>query len=134
MVTLFVSCAIRFAVGAARRVERRGGHAPAAGRPSAAAQPESAAEKQRDEPLTDVAWSEPNAVDAASKPVEGAVADTEMTDEATSTPPSVGAGENFDELTKAELYRRAQDARISGRSTMNKAELIEALRASQSAG
>jgi hypothetical protein len=84
--------------------------------------------------VTDVAGSEPQAVDAVEKLVDGTVANRGMTDEAVSAPSVVSSGDDFDDLTKAELYRRAQKANISGRSTMNKAELIEALRASQSAG
>ena len=38
-------------------------------------------------------------------------------------------GEAYEELTKAELYRRAKAADIDGRSTMTKDELIEALTA-----
>lgn len=38
------------------------------------------------------------------------------------------APRNYDEMTKRELYGLAQDLDIHGRSTMNKAELIEALR------
>lgn len=37
------------------------------------------------------------------------------------------AEERLDQLTKAELYRRARAAGIEGRSRMNKAELVEAL-------
>ena len=40
------------------------------------------------------------------------------------------AGGNLDELTKAELYERAQELEISGRSSMNKEELVEAIRTS----
>lgn len=46
-----------------------------------------------------------------------------------------GSGEStvpprrLDDLTKEELYRRAQDAEISGRADMSKDELIAALRA-----
>ena len=36
--------------------------------------------------------------------------------------------ENLSELTKEELYDRATEADIDGRSTMSKAELIDALR------
>lgn len=35
---------------------------------------------------------------------------------------------SYDEWTKEELYERAKEAKIDGYSTMNKAELIEALR------
>lgn len=35
---------------------------------------------------------------------------------------------SYDEWTKEELYERAKDAEIEGYSTMNKSELIEALR------
>lgn len=37
---------------------------------------------------------------------------------------------DYDELTKAELYDIAQRRDLDGRSTMNKAELVEALRSS----
>ncbi|WP_405891348.1 hypothetical protein OG427_38700 [Streptomyces sp. NBC_00133] len=35
---------------------------------------------------------------------------------------------SFDSLTKAELYQSATDARIAGRSSMNREKLIKALR------
>lgn len=38
-------------------------------------------------------------------------------------------GESYDELTKAELYRRASSLEIAGRSKMSKQQLIDALRA-----
>lgn len=46
-------------------------------------------------------------------------------------PPTADAGEDgarLEELSKADLYRRAQAAGIPGRSEMSKAELIAALR------
>lgn len=39
-----------------------------------------------------------------------------------------GEGEAYEERTKAELMTRAREIGISGRSSMSKAELIEALR------
>lgn len=39
-----------------------------------------------------------------------------------------GKASSYEEWTKAELYDRAQEIGIEGRSTMTKAELIEALR------
>ena len=39
-----------------------------------------------------------------------------------------GDDEDFSGLTKSELYDRATEADIDGRSTMSKAELIDALR------
>jgi hypothetical protein len=39
-----------------------------------------------------------------------------------------GRASNLEDLTKDELYERAQKADISGRSEMTKAELIKALR------
>ena len=38
---------------------------------------------------------------------------------------------NLEELTKEELYARAQQAEIPGRSEMSKDELVDALRASR---
>ena len=40
---------------------------------------------------------------------------------------SAGGRRTLDELSKDQLYDRAQDAEISGRSIMNKDQLIEAL-------
>jgi hypothetical protein len=42
--------------------------------------------------------------------------------------PTAAAGEDLAERTKDELYSRAQELEIEGRSQMNKDELIEALR------
>lgn len=42
-----------------------------------------------------------------------------------------GNGRNLDKLTKDELYERAQKADISGRSNMNKRELVKALRSNR---
>ncbi|MFC8124216.1 Ku protein [Streptomyces sp. NPDC057302] len=47
--------------------------------------------------------------------------------------PTTGGGKSkkgapLDSLTKAELYRRATDAEVAGRSSMNREELVEALR------
>ena len=39
-----------------------------------------------------------------------------------------GSSSKYEERTKQELYKKAQQVGIEGRSTMNKAELIEALR------
>jgi hypothetical protein len=39
-----------------------------------------------------------------------------------------GTAKDYDERTKAELMRRAAEIGIKGRSTMSKAELIDALR------
>ncbi len=39
-----------------------------------------------------------------------------------------GRGVSYEEWTKADLYERAQELDISGRSSMNKGELIDALR------
>lgn len=39
-----------------------------------------------------------------------------------------GSGRPYEQWTKAELYQRAQELDIDGRSTMNKDDLIEALR------
>ena len=44
------------------------------------------------------------------------------------TPLSRGRASNLEDLTKDELYERAQKADIPGRSEMTKAELIKALR------
>jgi len=41
-----------------------------------------------------------------------------------------GKAEPYEERTKEELYEQAQKVGIDGRSTMNKEELIEALRGS----
>ncbi|MTB53851.1 hypothetical protein E1J53_0022965 [Lewinella sp. W8] len=41
------------------------------------------------------------------------------------------AVEELEEKTKEELYQMAQDADIEGRSEMNKAELVEALEATE---
>ena len=40
----------------------------------------------------------------------------------------VSPGDGLDDLTKDELYERAKDADIAGRSEMNKDELVRALR------
>jgi hypothetical protein len=40
---------------------------------------------------------------------------------------SLGLGPKLDELTKDELYERAQEADVSGRSTMTKKELAKAV-------
>ena len=42
-------------------------------------------------------------------------------------PDRTPTGETYDELTKPELYRRAADHDIAGRSQMSKSELIDAL-------
>ncbi|MFD0860606.1 Rho termination factor N-terminal domain-containing protein [Sungkyunkwania multivorans] len=39
-----------------------------------------------------------------------------------------GKASNYEDRTKEELYQQAQELEIEGRSTMNKEELIEALR------
>lgn len=39
-----------------------------------------------------------------------------------------GRGEDYEQRTKGELYERAQEIGIEGRSNMNKSELIDALR------
>ena len=44
------------------------------------------------------------------------------------TPLSRGRTSNLEDMTKDELYERAQKADIPGRSEMTKGELIEALR------
>ena len=44
------------------------------------------------------------------------------------TPLSRGRASNLEDMTKDELYERAQKADIPGRSEMTKSELIEALR------
>ncbi len=44
------------------------------------------------------------------------------------TPLKRGRGSNLEEMTKDELYERAQKADIPGRSEMTKSELIKALR------
>ena len=46
---------------------------------------------------------------------------------ATSAPVSGAPKEDLDELTLAELKDRARDAQIQGFSTMNKADLVDAL-------
>jgi hypothetical protein len=43
-------------------------------------------------------------------------------------PPRPEPSDGLDELTREELYERAQAAEIRGRSQMTKAQLIEALR------
>jgi hypothetical protein len=43
--------------------------------------------------------------------------------------PAIGRADGLEDLTKQELYERAQAADIPGRSEMNKDELIRALRA-----
>ena len=40
-----------------------------------------------------------------------------------------GKAKQYEEWTKAELYKRAQELTIKGRSKMSKNDLIEALRA-----
>lgn len=42
--------------------------------------------------------------------------------------PAPGAGVPYEEWTKADLYQRAQELDVPGRSRMSKSELIEALR------
>jgi Rho termination factor-like protein len=44
------------------------------------------------------------------------------------TPLNRGCGSNLEDMTKDELYERAQKADIPGRSEMTKGELIKALR------
>ena len=43
--------------------------------------------------------------------------------------PAKASGSGLEELPKAELYRRAQEADIAGRSAMSKQQLVRALRA-----
>jgi Rho termination factor-like protein len=44
------------------------------------------------------------------------------------TPLNTGRASNLEDMTKDELYERAQKADIPGRSEMTKSELIKALR------
>lgn len=39
-----------------------------------------------------------------------------------------GRSEDYDEWTRSDLYQRAKEISVEGRSSMNKAELIKALR------
>lgn len=43
--------------------------------------------------------------------------------------PKPGTGVPYEDWTRAELYQRAQELDIDGRATMNKAQLVRALRA-----
>lgn len=63
----------------------------------------------------------------ASKQKAAAIANAQASDDQN---PSQKGGEQppYEEWTKDDLYARAQELEIDGRSTMDKAELIEALR------
>lgn len=65
--------------------------------------------------------------DGASKQKAARIANAQASD---SQNPSEkgGSAAPYEEWTKGELYDRAQELEISGRSDMDKAELIEALR------
>tara|TARA_R110000787_G_scaffold52940_2_gene124442 strand:- start:873 stop:1136 length:264 start_codon:yes stop_codon:yes gene_type:complete len=65
--------------------------------------------------------------DGASKQKAARIANAQAND---SQNPSEKGGEAspYEDWTKDELYERAQELDISGRSEMNKGELIEALR------
>jgi DNA end-binding protein Ku len=56
-------------------------------------------------------------------------ADRRQTDGPAAPPPPVERERPLEELSRRELYQRAQRANIPGRSTMSKEALIEALRA-----
>jgi hypothetical protein len=62
----------------------------------------------------------------------GRSARVERTPPTDEPPPSGAPDDNLERLTKSELYRRAKDAGIAGRSEMSKAQLIAALRAGRS--
>lgn len=64
--------------------------------------------------------------EAVEEVVEDAVEAMEAVEDVID-PSVTPTGESFEELTKAQLYRRASSLDIPGRSSMNKIQLIEAL-------
>ncbi len=86
--------------------------------------------RHADQELTDAASETLQVADRAMEDVARAVdAVTEAAD-----PDRTPTGETYQDLTKAQLYRRATNADIDGRSTMSKAELITALVEHDAAG
>lgn len=74
-----------------------------------------------------------DAVDAATLERLGAAFEQART-ELLGTPPAAvpdATGEDLEQATKTELYERAKEAEIPGRSTMTKDELVEALHENQ---
>ncbi len=64
------------------------------------------------------------------EPIEGATKPQAPAPSASATTTGAGSSLSVDgSMTKAELYEVASDLGIKGRSSMNKAELIEAIRA-----
>lgn len=66
------------------------------------------------------------ASEKAARKADQAVSEGAQTTTAADGTP--GSGRPYEQWTKAELYQRAQEREIDGRSTMNKDDLIEALR------
>jgi hypothetical protein len=65
--------------------------------------------------------------------VRGAAVGEPPSNEGAATPSPVDANvDDLERLTRPELYRRAKEAGIAGRSEMSKAQLIAALRAGRS--
>lgn len=66
--------------------------------------------------------------DGASKSKAAAIANAAARDGRSTVGKRGGKSDAYEDWTKEELYNRAQELEIEGRSAMNKDELIEALR------
>lgn len=66
--------------------------------------------------------------DGASKEKAARIANASANTSRSKTGRKGGKAEDYDERSKAELYDRAKEIGIDGRSTMSKSELIDALR------
>ncbi|MEU6995519.1 Ku protein [Streptomyces sp. NPDC046465] len=109
--------ALRASVDRAKNPSKRGGKksddsaAPPTDIRDAAAKRRSAGSRNR------------KATDRKAKATDSKATDSKATERKGSA-----RGRSFDALTKAELYERATDAAIPGRSSMNREELVDALR------
>lgn len=66
--------------------------------------------------------------DGASKSKAAAIANAAARDGRSTVGKRGGKSDAYEDWTKEELYERAQELEIEGRSAMSKSELIEALR------
>ncbi|MBC3179152.1 Rho termination factor N-terminal domain-containing protein [Corynebacterium lujinxingii] len=66
--------------------------------------------------------------DGASKSKAAAIANAAARDGRSTVGKRGGKSDAYEDWTKEELYERAQELEIEGRSAMSKGELIEALR------